>query len=283
MKTIKDKPINPLFPWMGGKSRLRKTILPLLPAHKCYVEPFAGGSAILLAKPRAISEVINDSDGELMNLYRVVQNHLDAFLDHFQWMVSSREHFERFKTAKLEQMTDIQRAVRYFYLQRHAFGGQSVKPSFGTATTSPAKLNLDTLVVSLQQVHERLNRVYIEQGNWQSVVERYDRPHTLFYCDPPYWKTAGYKTRFPWGEYRQLKSSMASARGMFILSINDHPDIRSLFRGFKVIEVETVYSPGKGRKPAKELLIFNQRAENALNKKTKLDQHLKAAAKSANA
>ena len=83
MKPKKTKP-KPIIPWMGGKTKLAKFILSFFPPHTCYAEPFAGGASLFFAKEQSRCEVLNDQNGELMNLYRVVQNHLDAFLDQFQ-------------------------------------------------------------------------------------------------------------------------------------------------------------------------------------------------------
>jgi DNA adenine methylase len=67
----------PIIPWIGGKRRLAGRILPMLPPHECYVEPFAGGAAIFFLKPPSKAEALNDINGEIVNLYRVVKHHLE--------------------------------------------------------------------------------------------------------------------------------------------------------------------------------------------------------------
>ena len=74
----------PIIPWIGGKRRLARHILPLFPAHGCYVEPFCGAAALYFMKDPAKAEVLNDINGELVNLYRVVQHHLEEFLRQFK-------------------------------------------------------------------------------------------------------------------------------------------------------------------------------------------------------
>ena len=81
----------PIIPWIGGKRRLADIIIPRFPAHTCYVEVFAGGAALYFMRPPAQVEVINDINGELVNLYRVVQRHLEEFVRQFKWALSSRE------------------------------------------------------------------------------------------------------------------------------------------------------------------------------------------------
>lgn len=249
----------PIIPWMGGKRRLAKQILPHFPKHECYVEPFAGGAALFFMREPARTEVINDINGELVNLYRVVKHHLDEFCRMFRWALVSREMFSWAKLERPETLTDIQRAARFFYLQKLAFGGRGDNPSFGTATTSPPKLNLLRVEEDLSAAHLRLSQVYIEHLPWMDCVKRYDRPHTLFYCDPPYWQVTGYGVEFGWDHYIILADTMRTIEGKMIISINDHPDIRSLFSDFRIQELKTTYTVGGGgsAKPAGELLIFN--------------------------
>lgn len=148
---------------MGGKRRLAKHILPLFPAHDCYVEAFAGGAALFFmrAQPAKV-EVLNDINGDLVNLYRVVQNHLEEFVRQFKWALTSRQVFEWLKDTSPDTLTDIQRAARFFYLQQHAFGSRIEGQTFGTATTTPA-INLLRIEENLSTAHLRLAGVYIEK------------------------------------------------------------------------------------------------------------------------
>ena len=250
----------PIIPWMGGKRRLAKHLIPLFPAHTCYVELFAGGAALFFMRPeRAKSEVLNDIDGQLINLYRVVQHHFDEFVRQFDYGLSSREVFARLQATPPETLTDIQRAARFFYLQHNAFGGKTTGQTYGTATTSHA-WRADTVAAKLQAAKTRLDGVYIENEPWQRCLQRYDRPHTFFYADPPYWQTAGYERVFGWKEYEQLAEAMRTMQGKMMLSINDHSDIRALFAGFNIRELQLAYSVGRqaeSRVPRRELVICN--------------------------
>lgn len=115
---------NPIVPWLGGKRRLADFIVPRFPAHKCYVEVFAGGAALYFLRPPAEVEVVNDINGELVNLYRVVQRHLEEFVRQFKWALSSREVFKWLQITRPETLTDIERAARFYYLQHQAFGAR---------------------------------------------------------------------------------------------------------------------------------------------------------------
>ncbi|KAB0545407.1 DNA adenine methylase, partial [Pantoea stewartii] len=74
-----------IIPWVGGKRKLAKHLLPLFPAHTCYVEPFCGGAALFFMKEQSKAEVLNDINGDIVNLYRVIQNHLEEFIKQFKW------------------------------------------------------------------------------------------------------------------------------------------------------------------------------------------------------
>lgn len=144
---------SPIIPWMGGKRRLADRLIPLFPPHECYVEVFAGGAALFFMRPQpAPVEVLNDLNGDLVTLYRVVQNHLEEFVRQFKWALSSRQIFEWQKMTRPETLTDIQRAARFFYLQQHAFGGKVTGQTFGTATTGPA--------INLLRIEENLSAAW---------------------------------------------------------------------------------------------------------------------------
>lgn len=250
----------PIIPWLGGKRRLADQIIPRFPAHECYVEVFAGGAALYFIKPPADVEVINDINGELVTLYRVVQHHLEEFVRQFKWALSSREVFKWAQITRPETLTDIQRAARFYYLQHQAFGGRVDGQTWGTATTAPAPtVNLLRLEESLSAAHLRLTGAYIERLDWQDCITRYDRAHTLFYMDPPYWETEGYGVPFEWAQYEAMADLMRSIKGKAIISINDHPQIRECFAGFHMETVPISYTVGGGGRAVDrtELVIFN--------------------------
>lgn len=250
---------NPIIPWPGGKRRLIKHLYPHFPAHECYVEAFAGGAAALLMRPvPAPVEVLNDINGELVRLYRCIRHHLDEFIRQFRWSLVSRQMFEWAQMERPETLTDIQRAARFYYLQKLAFGGKVQGQSFGYAASgSGPRLNLLRIEEELSAVHLRLSNVIVEHGQWHEVVERYDRPTTLHYLDPPYWETEGYGVDFPWSEYERMAAWMRAAKGKVVLSINDHPDIRRLFAGFDLVPLQLRYTIGReGRDAAAGELII---------------------------
>lgn len=249
---------NPIIPWPGGKRRLAKHILPLFPPHVCYVEPFCGAGGMLFMRPEpAKAEVLNDINGELVGLYRCVQHHLDEFVRQFKWSLASREMFRWAQLQHVDTLTDIQRAARFFYLQKLAFGAKVTGQVFGTSTTGPARLNLLRIEEELSAAHLRLARVTIEHLPWRACVERYDRPDSLFYFDPPYWQTEGYGVPFGIEQYEEMAEVMANLKGRAILSINDHPDMRRIFGRFASTRLTAHYGIGlKGRDTERGEMVY---------------------------
>ena len=251
----------PIIPWPGGKRRLLRHLYPHFPLHECYVEAFAGGAAALMLRPSPANlEVLNDIDGELVRLYRCVRHHLDELIRMFRWSLVSREMFEWAQMERPETLTDIQRAARFFYLQKLSFGAKVDGRSFGVVTSGMTpRLNLTRIEEELSMAHLRLANVVIEHLPWHECVARYDRSGTFFYLDPPYWETEGYGVDFPFAEYGRMADMMRSVQGKVLVSINDHPAIREVFAGFTVIPLQLRYSIGlQGRDtPAGELIVKN--------------------------
>jgi DNA adenine methylase len=176
-----------------------------------------------------------------VNLYRVVKHHLEEFVRQFKWALVSRQIFKWLQDTPEETLTDIQRAAR-FYLQKQAFGGKVADHTFGTSTTSAPRFNLLRIEEELSMAHLRLSRTLIEHLDWHQCIERYDRPHTLFYCDPPYWGTEGYGVDFPIGNYVHMAELARSIKGKMIISVNDIPEMRQAFNGLNIQTVDINYS-----------------------------------------
>lgn len=248
------------FPYVGGKAKLAKTIIEKFPEHRCYVEVFAGAANIFLRKEPSKVEVINDINKEIITLYRVVQNHLEEFVRYFKWALVSRDEFYRQRKVFPDTLTDIQRAVRFYYVQKSCFAGRVDSPSFGYSKTVPPRFNLLRVEEELSSVHLRLARAVIECLPYGDILERYDTPDTLFYLDPPYEGVEHYYGRgtFSKADYPALADILQKMKGRFILSIKDSPYIRDAFAGFKMEEVPITYTAARDAgKAGAELIITN--------------------------
>jgi DNA adenine methylase len=248
---------------MGGKSRLVSILLPIVEAtpHDCYCEPFCGAAWVLFAKPPGVSkvEVINDADGELARFFRVLQNHYLPFIDLYRHAIVSRQIFEWEKLKRPETLADLQRAARFYYLQRLCFGGKvGDKRNFGYSRHSRPKLNLDAITEELADYHRRLNGVIIEHEDGLATIRRYDAPETLFFVDPPYCETEGYTVDFPRARYAELASRLKTIQGKFLLTLNDHPLIREVFADFSCKLLKTRYTVARAsdRSPAVTELLY---------------------------
>lgn len=132
-------------------------------------------------------------------------------------------------------LTDLERAARFLYLQRTAFGGKVAGRSFGVSAASAARFDVTKLQPLLEALHERLAAVVIECLPWSEAIARYDRPETLFHLNPPYWGSEGDcgKDLFGREDIQRLATQLAGIKGKFILSINDTPQIRQIFAAFQ--------------------------------------------------
>jgi DNA adenine methylase len=251
--------MNSPLAYIGGKSKLAKTIISMMPEHKAYCEVFAGAAWVFFRKEPSKYEVINDLDGDLVCFYRVLQNHLEEFLKQFKWLLASREWFEDWKRQQVAGgLTDIQRAARYYYLQRMCFGGRVRARTFGAAAMHRPRINLLRIEEELSEVHLRLTGVTIEHLSWEKFIQTYDKPGVLFYLDPPYYKVPYYAHNFELADYKGLAKTLTGLKSQFILSINDHPEMRNVFKEFDMNPVTLTYSAAKGKcSKGRELIITN--------------------------
>ena len=249
--------IGPLS-YIGGKNRLAKKIISLFPSHTAYVEPFAGGAQVLFHKEPSRVEVINDLDGEVVNFFRVCQWHHEELVRFLKYCLASRSLFGLLKKTSPETLTDVQRAGRFFYLQKNAFGGLIQRQNFHYAVIQPPNYNPEKIPEILERVHGRLKRVQIESLPYELILEKYDRPATLFYLDPPYWRRKLYKFNFSDGDFGVLKERLGRVRGKFLLSLDDRFEVRKLFEQFPMRALELSYTAQqRSGSRYRELLIMN--------------------------
>lgn len=250
------KAIRPIAPYLGGKKNLARRICAIIDrdAHETYAEPFVGMGGIFLrrtSRPRA--EFINDRGREVYTLFRMLQEHYVAFLDLLRFQITTQANFERLVAVDPDTLTDLQRAARFLYLQRLAFGGKVRGQNFGVSADRPARFNLTTLEPDLEALHERLSGVTVMNLDYAAFLERLDREGTLFYLDPPYYGNEGDygPGLFSRPRFEEMAGQLGRLKGRFLLSLNDHPEVRQIFTCFHLTEVRTTYSVGS-RKTVEE-------------------------------
>mgnify|MGYP001614617638 CR=1 FL=1 len=263
------KMLNSPFKWVGGKSRLRKPIIDLLPEHTCYVEPFAGAAWVLFGKPPSEVEVLNDLDQELITFFRVVKEKPEELIASFEWELASRAEFERLADLDSTQLSDIQRAHRFYYLIMAGWGGELNYPRFQTSITDGGHGNrligaLETLHERIRPIHKRLQTVIIENLDWRKCIDRYDRSGTVIYIDPPYpGNGCNYAHNMrDWDSHRELAARLQKTECKWILSSYDISEMRELFAKDYIISVQSasgmrVKKNDNSRVTNKEILITN--------------------------
>ncbi len=252
--------MNSVIGWVGGKMQLRERIIAEFPPDfKMYVEVFGGAGWVLLARDRhAKEEVYNDFNSDLVNLFRCIKYHVEELKKELKYMVSARENFNTYKDLiGIKGLTDVQRASMFFALIRFSFGAKG--DSYATRGRS-----LENNVARFDELTKRLDKVVVENKDFEDLIKLYDRKETLFYLDPPYFGTEKYYNSrdilFKRKDHERLKGVLDNVKGKFLLSYNDCEEVREIYKDYNIIEVsrkETLSSSGDNKKNYNELLIKN--------------------------
>lgn len=235
--------MNPVFTYSGGKRRLLKYILPVIPEHSTYIEPFAGGLAVFLAKPRSKVEVINDINAEVSGFYLYVREHLEALLSELEWYLHSVDIFNRLRDA--QGLTELQKVARWYLLKVSSFSGFG--DYYARDNRGYRGFDKNRHVPMIKELHERLKNVYIEQRDWRDVVEYFDNANAFIYFDPPYCTgNAGTYDAFSPEDMEILRNKLYTLKGKWLLSCDGSDICRKIFADFAKVEIPFKYSAGTG-------------------------------------
>lgn len=209
-------------------------------------------------KTKGQTEVFNDIDGDLINLYKQIKYNCDALQKEVDWL-HSRELFNTYR-SELEhnsELTDIQRAARYLYLIKCSFG--SNRSSFATAPK-----NISNVIDELPTYKERLKNVIIENRDFENLIKTYDRKSAVFYIDPPYVGSEQYYNKrycgFDLADHKRLNAILKSIKGRFILSYNDCDIVRDMYKNYNiagVVRKNLLPNQPHNRVDYKEVIITN--------------------------
>ena len=262
---------SPIIPWVGGKEKLAPSILQVFPQKfDPYVEPFGGGGAILLGLPKSASrlDIYNDFNRDLVNLMVCVKEHPLELIKELEFLpLHSRAEFEDLKalmdhdaltdieTAAMEQelavaeecftsqeldeirelyrrkteLRNVRRAAIFYKISRGSFSG--TRSSFGVKRN-----NIRRFRCQIQKASRRLEDVVIENRDAVSLIQERDSPTALIYCDPPYFKAEGYyDVDFRRKDHVRLYHALKGCKGFVVLSYNDCPYIRNLYKDFFIL------------------------------------------------
>jgi DNA adenine methylase len=208
--------------YYGGKQQMLRHILPLIPVHHLYCEPFCGGAAVFWAKPKSNVEVINDTNEHLINFYRVLQNRFPEL----QKLVKATLHSRKmFMDAWMmyndpDPVDEVKRAWAVFTVASQSFGSQ-LKGSWGydRKKGSVAIKVMNKKRMFTDQLHERIERTQIDCRDAISVIKSFDCPDAFFYVDPPYPGTnCGHYGGYTYQHFEDLLKVLHGIQGKFLLS-----------------------------------------------------------------
>jgi DNA adenine methylase len=258
----------PIIRYHGGKFRLAPKLLEIFPAHRVYTEAFGGGGSVLMQKPRSYAEIYNDLDGEVVNVFRVLQNRRKAIRLEALLRITPFAR-EEFLLSYKQARSDVERARRTIIRSFMGFGSDSIsrmkasRAGFNTRLSSTMSTGFrwnsnrsGTTPAADWRVYpntiaafvERLQGVVIEQRDAALILEKMDTPETLHYVDPPYpvavrrpgnGTTPEHRYRHELitdAEHRKLSKVLRSLKGMVIVSSYRSPLYERLFRGWHLVE-----------------------------------------------
>ena len=249
--------------WVGSKRQLKHKIIELFPKHICYCEPFFGGGSVFFEKQPSKIEVINDIDNNLINFFNVLRTNKNEIIDRINDSLISRELFLEYRQSKWDELDNIERAFRFFYITKCSFGGLfrfnqkgECNSPFAGSPDPKAKSSLysKNTFKALEEAKKRLQGVIIENLDYKDILRLYDRPTTLFFFDPPYDTDYTYGIKF---DYDELLDKCRDIKGFFILTLNG--EMKDKFKEFNIIDSEVNYSVTckTGNNKKEEIIIMN--------------------------
>ncbi len=220
------------FGWYGGKYSHLDWLLPLLPDAQHFCEPFGGSAAVLINRPPAPVETYNDLDGEVVNFFRVLRDQKETLIEQIGLTPFSREEFELACQKPTDEISELERARRFYIRARQVRTGLAQKASSGRwahclltsrAGMAGAVSRWLGSVEDLSLIAQRLLRVQIEHAPAIEVIRRYDSPQTLIYCDPPYPHSSrgdsnAYAHEMTDEQHRELATVLRHAQGKVAIS-----------------------------------------------------------------
>lgn len=251
--------------WFGGKSALAERIVARMPSHICYVEVFGGAGWVLFQKDRSKSEVYNDLNGDLVNLFTVLREKPEEFTRRAAFLLPNRDEFDRCRDGywgrdpSWDKLEPVDRAIRFYTLIHYSFN-TNLRQYMPIRTRAPAGIDIEML----REASKRLQKVWIEKLDFEALIKRYDTPDAFFYLDPPYAPKEFSCGVYGWPdeEHDRLERVLSQLKGRFLMSYPDWPRFRDLYEDYTVEAIRTRYRTfirrGEGQSRfVDELLISN--------------------------
>ena len=275
--SINKTPINSPFRYAGGKFYARKIIGSYIPEHNYYVEPFAGGGSVFFYKDK-VSSWINDSDKELINCYRVIKNRVDELIGALDGEIATKERHHYYKN-KFQPKNDLERAVRYYYLNRTSYSGIMKHENCYFGYGDKYSMRPENWGRQLKKNNLKLKDVKITSWDFEKVINKVQGKDTFLFIDPPYYnadQNKFYRHFFTLDDHERLSRVLKKYSGKmnFLLTYDNCPEVKELYKwADKIDPQEWNYTINRTddqknklklkdgfsdkRKKGKEIFIFN--------------------------
>ena len=248
--------IRPFYCRIGSKKKLLNKILPLIPEHKIYVEPFMGSSAVFWAKEPAEYTILNDLDKSLVDDYKLILKTPTPSRPITRKFIKTRTFVNNFYNNLTN--SPIDKLIKRLMLRCNTFCSKTFNENEKVILYNRG--NPYSKINKLDEYKERLKGVKILNQSYEKIIKKYDSPDTFFYLDPPYENSEGLYTESQI-DYEEMWRILDKVKGKWLLSINDSPRIRNTFKGYlyKKISVGGTNDGrnGIGNANRNELLISN--------------------------
>ena len=242
--------IRPPFCRQGNKTPILKDIIEVIPPHKIYCEPFVGSAVVFFNLPKAKLSILNDLDKNVYNGLKLLQK---APLD-----ITKYEHdlntLEKIKNFYIHHSNTINDLLLYHkIIACNGFSGKPVK----TVKQIYQNNNPVNILKHLKYYKQMLTGVKITNQDYFNIILKYDTPDTFFFIDPPYENSI--KDFYPDTSinYEVLSFLLHNIKGKFLLTINDSPYIKKVFKGFKIKKIDVAVTWYNTKNIRKELFIMN--------------------------
>jgi DNA adenine methylase len=251
--------------YYGGKQKMLKHILPLISAHTCFVEPFAGGLALFFNKSPSKVECINDINGELINFYKVIKHNFNELYYLLEETLYSKLQYKEAKNIynNPDNYDNIKRAWAVWVLCNEGYGG-GINKGWGFSKKKNEGLLLKNKILNFTNEYaERLKNVKIECNDALTVIKNFDNEDTFFYIDPPYIETSqGHYKGYTENDYTKLLEILSVIKGKFLLSSypNEILEKYAVKNNWNKLDISKFLEMSSNLKKARtktETLVFN--------------------------
>ena len=268
--------MKPLISYYGGKQRIASKILPHFPRHTVYVEPFAGGAALLFAKPKPLvtnshhyREVLNDTNDLLINLYRVaIKQRQELETEIMATLYSQSDYLRSKEIIKNPSKYDNLTKAWAFYVNINQSFSNQLNNGWSTGCYSQnLSISWRNKQLRLHEILNRIKDIHVSCEDAIKCIERWDSPQTLFYCDPPYPETnQGHYSGYTLEDFKNLCDVLDNIKGSYVLS--NYPQSIEPKSAQKRVEIDATMSASKATKKNNkriEVLWICDRSEGMRN------------------